>query len=509
MTQDTRDKIITLGELAAIAESLAKAGRRLVLCHGDFDLLHPGHVRHLEAARRFGDALAVAMTGDAFVDKGPNRPFFNERLRAETLAAMQAVDYVVIHHSPGTADVVRAIRPAVLAHGSEESAHPSEALRLADARAAAVEVGAAVEFTNDIQFSATQLLNTHFPVFNEQAAQFLREFRKQHSDADVIGRLRRMADIRVLSIGDTIIDEYHFCRSVGKASKSANITAKFLYGESYAGGTVAVANQAAGFCREVELVTCLGDQNPQEDFLRGRLKPNVRPKFFGRPDGPTVVKRRFVDPFMLNKMFEVSFFNDDDLPPRIEREVSDYLAAAIPQYDLVLVSDFGHGFLGPTIRQTICEKAKYLAVNVQTNSQNMGFNLATKYPRADFLCVDEQEARLAGQSKYGPLDAVIRDLAKRLKCRTVAVTRGGRGATIFTEQTGFTDVPTFSGEVVDTVGAGDAFLSIASLCAFAGESPDVIGTIGNAVGALAVRIVGNKESVAPEALFDFLSSLLR
>ena len=285
--------------------------------------------------------------------------------------------------------------------------------------------------TDDITFSSSRLLNTHFPVFNEEAASFLKSFREKYAAAEIIGRLKRLAGMKVLVVGDTIIDEYHFCRSIGKASKSANITAKFLYGESYAGGSVAVANHVAGFCRKVKLVTCLGEENPQEQFLRDHLKPNVEPEFFLRPDAPTVVKRRFVDAFMLGKMFEVCFLNDEELPPHLETEVCGRLAGLLGDYDLVIVSDFGHGFIGGRILRVLGERLRFLALNVQTNSQNLGFNLVTKYPRADYLCVDEQEARLAGQSKYGPLDEIVSSLAEKLICRLITVTRGGRGSTTY------------------------------------------------------------------------------
>ena len=74
---DSRDKIVTIGQLAQAAAGLRQQGKSLVLCHGDFDLLHPGHIRHLEAAKRHGDVLAVALTADEHVEKGPGRPFFH------------------------------------------------------------------------------------------------------------------------------------------------------------------------------------------------------------------------------------------------------------------------------------------------------------------------------------------------------------------------------------------------------------------------------------------------
>jgi cytidyltransferase-like protein len=507
---DTRDKIVTSDQLARIADSIKSRRQTLVLTHGVFDVVHPGHVRHFESARRHGDALAVAVVSDRHASHGPHPPFFNQRLRAESLAALQMVDYVLVVDSPSPVGAIRKVRPGVYLRGIENGhRHDAQTEQLLAEERAVSEVGGRIEGSVPAELHSSRTLNTHFPAFSDQAASFLKEFRKRHDADDVIGRLSRPFDLRAMVVGDAIIDEYHFCRAVGKASKSANVTARSLYSESYAGGAVAVANHAAEFCKEVRLVTCLGEASSHQQFLRDSLRPNVEPIFFLRPDGPTVVKRRFVDPFMLSKMFEVCFLNDQDLPQEIERHVCDDLIRTLPDYQVAIVCDFGHGFITERMVRTLCRHGQFLALNTQTNSQNFGFNLATKYPRADYLSIDEQEARLAVHDKYGRLERIMVDLCGRLGSTVLSVTRGGRGSLTYDPADGFLAVPTFSDQVVDTVGAGDAYLSVTALCAAAGEPADVLGLVGNAVGALAVRIVGNKEPVRRGPLCDFLAALLR
>ena len=157
----------------------------------------------------------------------------------------------------------------------------------------------------------------------------------------------------------------------------------------------------------------------------------------------------------------------------------------------------------------MCKKAKFLAVNTQTNSANTGFNLITKYPRADYICIDEPELRLAMGDKFADTEKLILKLAKVVRCKKITITRGHRGSLIYSKKNGFTSVPIFSKEVVDRVGAGDAYLSVTSL-AVARKLPDEeIGFIGNAVGALAVLIVGNRSPVEPLTLFRFTNTLLK
>jgi bifunctional ADP-heptose synthase (sugar kinase/adenylyltransferase) len=265
----------------------------------------------------------------------------------------------------------------------------------------------------------------------------------------------------------------------------------------------------AGFCERVDVVTVLGARDSREDFIRERLKPNVTPKFFVRSDTGTVVKRRFVEQAFLNKMFEIAFLDDTELPPSLADQIGSYLRGVLDQYDLVLVADYGHGFLNRDLILQLAAESRFLAVNVQTNSANTGFNLITKYPRADYVCIDEPEVRLAMHDRASPMQDIIRRVAKDLAARRVTITRGHHGSMAYEEQEGFFEVPVLSREVVDRIGAGDAYLAITAPCAAGGYPAELVGFVGNAVGALAVRIIGNRTAVEPVPLFKFITALLK
>jgi sugar/nucleoside kinase (ribokinase family) len=239
------------------------------------------------------------------------------------------------------------------------------------------------------------------------------------------------------------------------------------------------------------------------------MKPNVSSKFFFRPDGPTVIKRRYVQSFLVTKLFEVSFFNDQGLPADVDHMFCRYISDVIGDYDLVVIADFGHGLIGAHAIETLCGGARFMAVNTQLNSINLGYNTITKYPRADYVCIDEEETRMASRERYGPLERSIERLTEKLDCRLMTVTRGHHGSVTYQRGNGYVTVPVLSREVVDPIGAGDAYLAITAPCAYMGFPPDVIAFIGNTVGALAVRSIGNKESVQPMPLFRFISTLLK
>jgi bifunctional ADP-heptose synthase (sugar kinase/adenylyltransferase) len=337
---------------------------------------------------------------------------------------------------------------------------------------------------------------------------FLGEFRARYRSKDVIDVLKSFRGLKVLVVGDTIIDEYAFCRPYGMPLKSPVIAAQFLESEAHAGGILAVANHLAGFCETVGLVTCLGASDSREDFVRKHLKPNVRPDLFVRPDGPTTVKRRYVRNFMVRNLFEISYFNDAPLPAEVDAEICQRLGAIVGDYDLVVVADFGHGFMSAKMVELLCSRAKFLAVNSQLNSINYGFNVITRYPRVDYVCIDEQELRMACRDRQQPVSELVNVIAKQLVSEYLTVTLGHHGSATYRRGRPQVAVPVLSRDVVDPIGAGDAFLSITAPCARLGVEADLLGFIGNAVGALAVRFIGNRQSVSPEPLFELVTGLL-
>lgn len=503
-------KIKTLDELAKIVHSLKEEGKIVVQCHGVFDLLHPGHIRHFVAAKTQGDVLVVTITQDQFVGKGPGRPVFNQHLRAESIAALECVDYVAINQWPAATETIKKLCPDVYCKGKDYADAKDDLTgKISEEEQAVESVGGRIHFTDEITFSSTKLLNVHFDVFPQEAQGFLEDIRSRYSEGGIIESLKSLRKLKVLVIGDTIIDEYHYCTPLGKSAKEILIPAQYLYQEAFAGGILAIANHIAGFCDDVDMVTCLGMQNPYEEFILDHLKPNVTPKFFYRPNAPTIIKRRFVELDILRKLFEVYYMDGNKVSETVSQEMCQYLSPILSKYDVVVVGDYGHGFLGGENVKLLCDKARFLSVNTQTNSANIGFNLITKYPRADYFCIDEPELRLATHDNAGQVETLLVNVAEKLKCGQAVVTRGHRGSLVYNAEKGFFPVPVFSTEVVDRVGAGDAYLAVTSLCAAAGFPSELIGFVGNAVGALKIRIVGNKSPVEPVPLFKYIKTLLK
>ena len=268
----------------------------------------------------------------------------------------------------------------------------------------------------------------------------------------------KIRDFRVLFVGDGITDDYRYVKPRGKSTKTNTLSVEYLKRkEVFHGGVWAAAEHIRGLCAEV-------------DVMAG---PNVMRNIY------------YVDEVYTAKVLNVHELHENT---NVTQECD------VRSYDIVIVTDFGHGTMTKALIERVSKEARFLAVNAQTNSMNYGFNLITKYRRADLVVIDELEARLAAHERDAPLEDVILALGYR----NIIVTMGARGAIgfdgAFERQIAQTD------RVIDTIGAGDAFLAVSAPFAAAGLSMKELVRIGNAAGAVKVGIIGHRASVTKEAL---------
>lgn len=510
MTNNVESKIKNVTELAEIAAALKEQGKKIVLCHGVFDLLHIGHIRYLSQAKEYGDVLIVSLTPDRYVDKGPDRPAFTEILRAEALASLGETDYVTINEWATAEETLRLIRPDVYAKGDEfKDVDSDPAGKIGPEAEVVKEIGAELVFTSDIVFSSSNLINRYLTRNSEELDEYLKMFRKRYELDDVLGMLDNMEDLKVLVVGDTILDEYQIASTLGKSSKDPILALKYQSHELYAGGALAVANHVANFAGEVTLLSLLGDSDRYEEFIREKLDPNIVPYFFTRPNSPTTLKRRFIDGYSLGKVMEIYVMNDDPLPDNVEKELCNQLEQLLSHFDLVIAADFGHGLISPAVIDLLSKKAPYLAVNTQANAGNRGFNTIGKYPNVDFFSLAEHELRLETRDQINELRPLLFDVGERLEAKLALVTQGSRGCALWNPDGEFVKIPTFDSNVVDRVGAGDALFSISAMAGCMGLHEELVGFLGNIAGSLAVQIMGNDRSISKQAMRKYITATLK
>lgn len=484
--------------------------KTVVHCHGVFDLLHVGHIKHLQHAKNMGDILVVSITADKFVNKGPGRPYFTENLRAEALAALGCVDYVVINNEATAVNAIKMIQPDFYVKGIEYQQSEKDITgKIVDEEEAVKSVGGELKFTVDIVFSSSSLLNRFFSPFSHEVLSYLNEFKTKYSIEDILRFLENAKQLKVLLIGEAIVDIYHYGEAIGKSGKEPVLVTKYHREETYAGGVLAVANHLSSFCSEVTCLTMLGEKGEHEHFIREKLKNNVKPLFVYKRESPTIVKRRYIEEYTSQKLFEIYEIDDCYLDEDQQKDLLTTLQEQISKHDVVIVTDYGHGLLSQALIEKIEKDSKFLAVNTQANASNHGFNCISKYKKADYVCIATRELQLNYRQKHISAIDQLKRLVQDFDYKNVMITSGTRGSMTCKVGDGIYEVPAFATKVKDRVGAGDAVLAVTSLCVAQKAPPELVGFIGNVVGAEAVNIMGNESFIEKVPLMKHIAHLLK
>lgn len=505
-------KIVTKEQFREIRKKLKADGKRVVLCHGVFDLVHPGHIIHFENAKEMGDILAVSVTAAAYVRKGPGRPYFNDDMRVKFLSALECIDYVMLSEGYTVDDIIEAAEPDLYVKGQEYAKAEDDITgKICEEIRLVREHGGDIAYTAGQVFSSTKLLNQALPVLSSEVKEYMEEFHSRYTLADIKKYTEIIQGLKVLVIGDVIIDEYIYCNVQGLMSKDMGYSARFNKSEQYLGGALAVARHLSSFCENVTLMSVIGSEKSIHSKILNDMGNKMRLDLVYSPEFATIVKTRYVTlnekREEINKIFAI---NNLPVPMMIDKntmnEFQKNLNEKIEQYDAVILCDFGHGLINHEVMEIIQDKARFLALNCQTNSSNFGKNLITKYHRADVFVLDQKELELAfSEYQTEESDSLLR-LAKHFQNKGW-LTRGSQGA-VSVENGVMKECPAFTLKVKDTIGAGDAFFALASLTSAAGAPLEAGTFMGNIAGALAANIIGNKEPVEKVNVLKYASTLL-
>ncbi|MBI2374934.1 MAG: adenylyltransferase/cytidyltransferase family protein [Deltaproteobacteria bacterium] len=494
-------KILSVEALKAVREELRARGKRVVQCHGCFDIVHPGHIRYLRFAREQGDVLIVSVSADDVVGKGVDRPYINEDLRLENLAALEFVDYVCLDNHDWAGPVLEALEPDVYVKGKEYETNSDP--RFARERELVTDYGGKVIFSSgDVVYSSTYIVNQFRHRFNLER-QKVNFYRRQHQ-IDMEGLslvLRRMAGQKVLVLGDAILDRYVHCEALGIAAESPILSVAPIREETYVGAAGLIARQLAALGAEATLLTVMGDDDPGRIF-RTQLDAGHVTLLEGRVDRrPTFVKMRYlVDE---KKVFKVDHGRYTPLSTAATTELLAIVDRELARFDGLVITDFGYGLFGPGFvaeLPKICERhgRPYYVDVSQTGQANI-----LKFERARLATPTEPELRLA----FGDYESGLSSLATRYYAHTHAerlvLTLGRRGVLVFGPPEGKprlkTDyLPALSQHAEDAVGAGDVMLSCLALADMAGAPISIGAYLGSAASALHVQRLGN----APVELGD-------
>ncbi len=503
MTKSYRDKIVDGEQLDAVVAGVRKDGHTVVQCHGCFDIVHPGHIRYLQFARQQGDVLIVSITGDSNVDKGAERPYIPQELRAENLAALMFVDYVCIHTAPTAESLLARIKPDVYVKGAEYE-HATDARFLAEKSVVESYGGRLIFSSGEIVFSSTDLIDRirDDHADHERLPLFCNRHGITRDSIDEL--LAGFRNLNVLVVGDIVLDRYVFCDAIGVANEAPMMSLVQRSERTYLGGAAIVARHVAALGARAFLLSA-GATDDTTQRIRGVLDDDSIETSLIASRPSLVEKTRFLSEN--NKLFKVDRGQRHPLDSVAERQAAVTLEQQAKRADAVIICDFGYGMITGSLLTRVLPALRQ-NVPVLTADVSGGQASLLEFRHVDLLCPTEREARATLNDHSSGLSALAWKLMQETQARRLFITLEKRGMVVFDRQTQQRDAPEWGGRLkseqlpaladhpIDLLGCGDALLAASTLALAAGGKLMSAAYVGAVAAAVEASTLGNQPVAA-------------
>jgi rfaE bifunctional protein kinase chain/domain len=489
-----KKKIKTPEELRAVIGPAPRPnGKKVIMCHGTFDIVHPGHIRHLIYAKTKADVLVVSLTADEHIMKANFRPYVPDKLRAFNLAALEMVDYVVIDRDAKPLRNLKLLQPDYFAKGYEYVAGKVDPRTQEEIDVLESFGGEFIYTPGDVVYSSSAIIETQPPDLAAEKLGVLLES-ENIGFADLRGALEKMKGLKVHVVGDTIVDSYTYTTLIGGNTKTPTFSVRLERRADYVGGAGIVAKHLRAAGADVTFSTVMGEDAFKDFALDDLKKAGVKVNAILDRTRPTTNKNAFIaDNYRLLK---VDTLDNRVIAARILDQLRGHIADT--PSDAVVFSDFRHGIFNPTTIPSLIAAIPAGRFRVADSQVASRWGNILDFSGFDLITPNEREARFA----LGDQDSVVRPLGLRLyhqaKCKTLILKMGERGLITYrSEPKSFEDVraffvvDSFAGNVVDAVGAGDALLAYATMVMANSGNPVIASVLGAMAAACECEYDGN------------------
>lgn len=454
--------------------------RRISFVSGNFKVIHPGHIRLLRFAREMADMLVVGVLPHNDFNAGAS-----EEDRLANVQALNMVDYACLMVGSVT-EGLRALRPDFVVKGKEHENTENVETQVLE------EIGGKLVFSSGLfLFSEADLIDSHY----ENGLQLLypHEYIERHAiqKTDLQKLMECVCGLRVVVVGDGIVDEYINCDPLGMSQEDPTIVVTPANTQRYLGGAGIVAAHAAGLGAQVDFVTICG-ADATANFIQRRLEGyGVQGHIFVDPTRPTPLKQRFR--CRGKTLLRVSHLRQHGVDKGLAGQMLDVLCPLLDKADLLIFSDFNYGCLPQALVNVLTEHARLRAVPVVADSQSSSqVGDVSRFAQAHLLTPTEREVRLAMHDFEAGLVVLADGLLKKAAARNVIMTLGEAGILIQQGETGETDqLPALNMAAKDVAGAGDSLLVTAGLALAAGSDIWHAACLGSQAAAIQVSRQGN------------------
>ena len=358
--------------------------------------------------------------------------------------------------------------------------------------------------------SSRNLHNHFYNIYSEEQKKYINNINKKFSFKNIKNLISKLLSIRVLVVGEAIIDQYVFCEALGKSGKEPILVLRKINTDQYYGGALALSNNVSSFCKSVKLFTMIGEKKEYKKDIIKNNKKNISVNFFYKNNSPTIVKKRFVDSINKNKILGVYEINDDLMDAKQQNNIQTQLSKLKGKVDHVLVADYGHGFISEKTAKYLTSMCKSISLSAQLNAtSNFRINTIDKYKKIQTLVINEMELRQEMYDRTSQIKTLMKKLTKRIQLQYLIVTRGANGSILYDKRNNqFSVCPEFASNVVDKVGAGDAMLSVVSIALSSGIDKHLSLLLGSLASSQSIETMGPGMSVDKNKILNTIENLL-
>jgi rfaE bifunctional protein nucleotidyltransferase chain/domain len=470
---DIATKIHSINEISSLVDKARRIGKKIVHCHGEFDLLHLGHTRYFKAAKKMGDLLVVTLTPDRFITKGPGRPVFNEDLRAEAIANLEFVDCVGINEWETAEETLHILKPDIYVKGSEYLDKIDVTGRLEMEKKIIESLGGKMEFTHEIIFSSSKLLNNHFDVFTRESQPFLKSMAEKYNAMDIVSFLDQLKTLKILAIGEGQIDR-HYVTQISPLSSRPEV---FGAGIDVPHGALICASVLSDLCDHVDLVCLSGSEI---STFENYLPEQANQKFFPSPCVVVPIVTKYIDRESRYCQFQVASQKAETISDQLEKQILEFLSDRVAAYDCVLLFDRSLGLFTEKISDLLSEESKFLGISsLETDLLSL-----SKFRNIDYLGLIS--GFFAESKNRAAVDAVITKIGFRQPFQDEIFISGEKGLS-FWDDNEFMYFPPFTGIRKTDLNNTDLASLIFSVLAplnFLNINHDCLKLVGNALFSL-------------------------